>query len=99
MGDIFDICVDYDSLCDLEYKIDLILHDLQESVDRMTHAIQNSQEFLSGNQFDKAMKTTTDCLNITRKTESNLIHAKEYLKKLQDSVLEYGQCSYRGTDA
>ena len=96
MSEIFDICVDYDTLCNLEYKIDLILHDLGESTERMTRSIQSSQGFLAGHQYEKAMQTTMDCVNMSRKTESNLRHAKEYLKKLEDSVMEYGQCVYKG---
>ncbi len=99
MVNLYDICVDYDTLCNLEYKIDLILHDLGESTDRMTRAIQISESFLAGNQFEKAKQTTTECINMSRKTAGNLIHAKEYLKKLQESVLEYGQCVYKGAES
>ena len=96
MGEIFDICVDYDTLCNLEYKIDLILHDLGESTERMTQAIQSSHGFLADHQYEKAVQTTRDCVNVSRKTESNLRHAQDYLRKLEDSLMEYGQCAYKG---
>ena len=62
----------------------------------MTRAIQISQNFLAGNQFEKAKQTTADCIGMTQKTENNLRYAKSYLKKLQDVVMEYGQCTYKG---
>lgn len=99
MENVYDICVDYDTLCDLEYKIDLILHDLGESTEKMTRAIQTSESFLAGNQFEKAKQTTSDCINMSRKTACNLRHSKEYLRKLEDKVMEYGDCVYKGAES
>lgn len=98
MDKIYDICVDYDTLSNLEYKIDLILYDLRESIEKMTQALQNSQMFLAGKQYDKAVQTTTSCLQKSKEAENNLVHAKDYLKKLQDSLIEYEQCSYKGAE-
>ena len=47
----FDINVDYDTLCRLEEKLQYISHDLTESTEQMSQAIQRSQDFLAGNQF------------------------------------------------
>ena len=98
MENVFDICVDSDTLYNLENKIDLILHDLEESTDRMTRAIQTSENFLAGNQFEKAKQTTMNCMIISQKTAYNLSRAQEYLRRLQDSVTEYGQCVYKGAE-
>ena len=53
----FDINVDYDTLCRLEEKLQYISHDLTESTEQMSQAIQRSQDFLAGNQFEKAKNT------------------------------------------
>ena len=96
MGETFDICVDYNTLCDLQYKLELIMHDLINSTEQMTHAIQNSQQFLAGYQFEKAKKTTLECISLTEKTENNIRHAMEYLEKLKGILEEYGHCAYNG---
>lgn len=92
----YDICVDYDTLCALQYKLDLVAHDLTNSAEQMTRAIQNSQEFLAGNQFEKAKRTTVTCVSLTERTCNNIKHAKEYLEKLITVLEDYGQCAYQG---
>ena len=92
----YDICVDYDTLCELQYKLELITHDLANSTEQMTSAIQRSQEFLAGYQFEKAKKTTMACVNLTVKTGNNIRHAMEYLDKLKAVLDEYGRCAYSG---
>lgn len=94
MNGTYDICVDYDILCELHYKLELISHDLTNSTEQMTRAIQNSQEFLAGYQFEKAKRTTMACVNLTGKTSTNIRHAMEYLEKLKSILEEYGRCVY-----
>ena len=96
MNTAYDICVDYDTLSELQYKLELITHDLANSTEQMTRAIQNSQEFLAGAQFEKAKNTTMTCVNLAEKTANNIRHAMEYLEKLQAVLEEYGRCSYSG---
>ena len=96
MNGTYDICVDYDTLCELQYKLELISHDLINSTEQMKRAIQNSQEYLAGYQFEKAKRTTMDCVNLTRKTSSNIQHAMDYLEKLKGVLEEYGRCVYSG---
>lgn len=96
MSKAYDICVDYDTLCELQYKLELITHDLTNSTEQMTRAIQNSQEFLAGYQFEKAKRTTMACVNLTAKTDNNIRHAMEYLEKLKAVLEEYGRCTYSG---
>ncbi len=96
MNAAYDICVDYDTLCELQYKLELITHDLTNSAEQMTRAIQNSQEFLAGYQFEKAKRTTMTCVSLTEKTANNIRHALEYLEKLKAILEEYGRCAYSG---
>lgn len=96
MSKTYDICVDYDTLCELQYKLELITHDLTNSTEQMTRAIQNSQEFLAGYQFEKAKRTTMACVDLTAKTGNNIRHAMEYLEKLKGVLEEYGRCAYSG---
>ncbi len=96
MNTAYDICVDYDTLCELQYKLELITHDLTNSTEQMTRAIQNSQEFLAGYQFEKAKRTTMTCVGLTEKTANNIRHAMEYLEKLKAILEEYGRCMYSG---
>lgn len=96
MSGTYDICVDYDTLCELQYKLELISHDLINSTEQMTRAIQNSQEFLAGYQFEKAKSITMACANLTGKTSNNIRHAMEYLEKLKGILAEYGRCAYSG---
>ncbi len=96
MGTSYDMCIDYDTLCELRYKLELIAHDLTSSTEQMTKAIRDGQAFLAGQQFEKAKKTTLDCVNLTTKTSSNIQHAIEYLDKLKTAIEEYGRCAYSG---
>ena len=96
MSTAYDICVDFDTLCELQYKLELITHDLTGSTEQMKRAIQNSQEFLAGYQFEKAKKTTMACVSLTEKTANNICHAIEYLEKLKAVLEEYGRCAYGG---
>ena len=96
MASTYDICVDYDTLCEIEYKLELITHDLNNSTTQMVRAIRESQDFLAGNQFEKAKRTTIECTKLTEKTAGNIKHAMEYLEKLKDILTRYGQCAYTG---
>ena len=90
----YDMCIDYDTLHILKDKLKKIDYDLNNSTKQMQIAIQNSQEFLSGNQFEKAKKTTLNCIELTEKTSSNITHAMEYIDKLMSALDEYDACRY-----
>ena len=92
----FDIDVDYDTLCRLEEKLQYISHDLTESTERMSQAIQRSQDFLAGNQFEKAKNTTMTCIRNANRTNVNLNNARKYLGDLKSLLEEYGRCTYDG---
>ena len=99
MASTYDICVDYDTLCEIEYKLELIAHDLSNSNEQMVRAISVSQDFLAGNQFEKARRTTMECARLTEKTSGNIKHAVEYLEKLKDMLTKYGLCAYTGDES
>lgn len=92
----YDMCVDYDTLCMIEDKLQKIEYDLTNSTQKMVEAIQRSQDFLAGNQFEKAKNTTMSCVEISRKTETNLEYAKKYIGNLRTALEEYGRCCYSG---
>lgn len=92
----YDMRVDYDTLCTIEDKLQKVEHDLTNSTQKMVEAIQRSQDFLAGHQFEKAKDTTMSCVEISRKTETNLEYAKKYIGDLRMALEEYGRCSYSG---
>ena len=94
----YDICVDYETLCELQNKLKIIAYDLTSSTDQMNRAVQNSQEFLAGHQFEKAQKTTMACISLTERTNQNIGRAAEYLETLKGVLEEYGRCAYAGGD-
>ena len=94
MADGYDMCVDYVILCGVEDKLQKIEYDLNNSADQMVKAIEESQNFLEGYQFEEVKKITASCVEITRKTGTNITHAMEYLGKLKTALEEYGRCGY-----
>lgn len=92
----YDICVDYELLCDVEDKLKKINYDLCNSTDHMVEAIQSSQNFLAGNQYEKVKLVTVNCIAVTRRTGKNIRHAIKYIKKLRSALEEYGRCGYNG---
>lgn len=90
------MCVDYDTLCSIEDKLQKIEFDLNNSTQKMVDAIQRSQDFLAGNQFEKAKNTTMSCVELSRKTEINIDYAKKYIGDLRMALEEYGRCGYSG---
>lgn len=94
MGAAYDIFVDYDSLCDLQNRLDRISQNLVYSVEQMTNSIRSSQDFLSGVQFEKAKETTLSCVKTAKGTIDNIRHARDYLEKLKAILEDYAQCKY-----
>lgn len=92
----YDMCVDYDELCTVEDKLKKIEYDLSNSTEQMVRAIQVSQEFLAGMQFEKAKRTTAACVEVTQKAGNNIRNAIEYIAKLKTALEDYSNCSYDG---
>ena len=94
----YDMCVDFDALSRTEEKLEKLEYDLVHSTDRMVKSIRKAQEYLAGNQFEKAKTTTIKCLETTEKAERNIKYAREYVTKLKDVLAKYGECGYDGVD-
>ena len=84
----------YDVLCLIEDKLKRINHALEVSVMEMKNGIIQSQTYLAGNQFEKAKKTTDDCINITSRTRNNIGHAINYIEELKMIIEEYSKYAY-----
>ena len=91
---VYDICLDYKALCDCKDKLNLILYNLDNSVNLMTNAISYSRDFLSGRQFEKAKETTLMCLDATKITQNNIRHAMRFLDELKEILNEYEKYKY-----
>ena len=96
MAASYDMYVDYDILCDIEDNLQKIEYDLNSSTDQMIKAIQVSQEFLAGTQFEKVKRTTASCTDVTIRAGNNIRHAIKYIAKLKNALDEYGKCGYNG---
>lgn len=92
----YDMCVDYDTLCTIKDKLEKISYDLNNSTNKMVDAIRVSQNFLAGNQFEKAKRTTDSCVKITQRTEKNIKSAIEYIDKLISVLEDYSKLGYDG---
>lgn len=90
----YDMYVNYDILCDIDGKLKNIEYDVGESTRMMVDAIQRSQDYLAGNQFEKAKAVTAKCNSITQKTQINIAYAREYIRNLQEVVEEYDRLGY-----
>lgn len=94
MSGTYDVCVDYDALCKMEDNLLMIQHDLSESTERMKTAIAQSQNFLAGNQFEKAKNTTLMCAAMSETTLRNIDKAKNYLSELRMALDLYARGEY-----
>ena len=93
---IYDICVDYDTLQDTGRKLQHIGNSLHKSAVGMEQALRYSQDFLSGEQYERARHTTETCLKIAGRTENNIRYSLEYIKDLLQLLEEYQRCIYSG---
>lgn len=92
----YDMCVDYEELCLIEEKLTIVEQNLNGSTLKMIDAVQRSQGFLAGNQFEKARETTQKCTELTRKTQANIRYAVEFVDQLKNILDEYSSCGYKG---
>ncbi len=92
----YDMCVDYDTLIEIEDRLKRISYDLRSTTDQMIDALRHSEVFLGGQQYEKAKKTTEVCLGITKSTDSNLNNAIDYIEELIGILNEYSKLGYNG---
>ncbi len=90
----YDMCVDYDSLCNLEQMLNRISQNMGDSADTMLYALKNSSGFLSGAQFDRACQTTVKCSDTARYTMENITEVLKYITRLKRCLEEYSGCGY-----
>lgn len=90
----YDVCVDFDTLCAIEDKLKRIGRNLSDATEKMLLALQTSQGFLAGNQFEKAQKTTMGCVDITAKSNNNIRNALTYIDQLKELIMVYNTCRY-----
>lgn len=90
----YDMCVSYDILLHAEENLREIEKDLTESIEQMTKALIGSHGFLSGSQYEKAKEATQSCLDISRKTGTNIRYALSYLSELKEALDDYGRCAF-----
>ena len=96
MREVFDMCVDYEVLCNIEVHLKRIISDLSNSNQNMIRAIRDSKEFLSGYQFEKAKSITEACVALSTKTGKNIKHGIDFLGNIKEILEEYGDCVYCG---
>ena len=97
MDNKYDMCVDYNVLSSVEEKLKAIEKDLNKSIEMMIRAIMNAQDYLDGYQFEKARKTTNDCVKLAERTEKNIRNAEAYIEKLKVIIEKYDSYAYKGS--
>ena len=90
----YDMNVDLDTICNIENNLQRINKNLGLSVRQMSGAINSSSSFLSGNQFEKAKRTTQECIGISNRASQNIENSLKYLTKLKRILEEYCRCTY-----
>ena len=94
MGSTYDMCIDYETLCEIESKLIDISRNLSVSADTMLDALRKCDGFLSGNQFEKACQTTITCSDVSKKTVENISEMLKYIAKLKECLEIYSGCGY-----
>ncbi len=90
----YDIYVDCDYLTDLEERLMTINNALNGASEQMISAVNYSQGFLSGRQFENAKEITKHCVNNTSQTCDNILKTIQYLEELKTVLEEYEKCRY-----
>jgi hypothetical protein len=93
---VYDMDINYDTLCSIEEKLEKIKLNLNDSTQKMSDAIQRSQDFLAGMQYEKARSITARSVELTKRTHVNISNAQKYIGDLRLIMEEYGRCGYPG---
>lgn len=96
IGSTFDMCVDNPTLETLMDKLMIIDTELSDATKKMTDALQESQNFLAGQQYEKARTITIQTVKIAANTSRNINHAITFLKQLKEYTSDYASCQYKG---
>lgn len=89
-----DMYVDYDELCVMETKLEVIRQALYESNRVMSQELIASQNFLEGQQFEKAKSATFRCIQLSGRVCDNIRNSLEYIAKLKEYLDEYTRSGY-----
>ena len=95
----YDMCVDLDALQSIEEKLKRIGTSINDATEQMILALQTSQDFLAGQQYEKAQKTTLSCIDIAAQTTNNIRNAVAYLVQLEELLDAYNRCKYEEAGA
>ena len=96
MNSGYDMYVDDQTLEQLKLTLKRISSELAEATRKMLDALQVSQDFLSGNQFEKATALTLQTVETASLTLQNIDNAITYLQGLGDHLNDYTACKYTG---
>ena len=88
--------VSLDTLDYIEERLNKINKNTSDSSQEMLTSIVRAQGFLAGNQFEKAQKTTINCIDVTSKTSNNLKNAIDYIEYIKRILEQYHECEYTG---
>ncbi|MBR1764618.1 MAG: hypothetical protein IJ746_04425 [Ruminococcus sp.] len=91
----YDMCVDLNTLNDLHVGLKRIKLNIESSVSQMDRAMGYSQDYLSGEQFEKARAITDSCLERNKITVKNIEHALKYLEELMEQTERYNKLMYQ----
>ena len=96
MNSGYDMCVDYQTLEELRMRLKRIGSELTEATKQMVEALQVSQDFLAGRQFEEARVLTLQTVEVTTVTSNNIENAIRYLDNLMAHVSDYESSKYTG---
>lgn len=96
MNKNYDMNVDYDTLESVKRETIKIQRNLNESTTQMNIAFQQAQGYLSGYQFEQARDVIMRCIYSTSKAVNNLERADKYIEELEDILVQYVSCTYKG---
>ena len=92
----YDMCVDNPTLETIMDKLSRINTGLSDATKKMVDALQESQNFLAGQQFEKARELTVRTVDIASNVSVNINHAVSFLRKMEDHTIQYISCQYKG---
>lgn len=96
MNGSFDMCIDLQTVVQISEKLKQIGSQLSDATKKMVDALQDSQGFLAGKQYEKARSLTLKTVETSTVTATNINNALRYLSDLEEHVNNYSTCKYMG---
>ncbi len=91
----YDMCTDVNTLYDLHTGLKKIKLGIENSVSQMDRAMGYSQDYLSGEQFEKARAVTDSCLERNKITVESIGLVLKYLEELMAQTEKYNKLRYQ----